>query len=464
MSDDQLNNDLKSRIKQVFDNYQDGTANEGWALLREKYPEKERKPVVAWLWRVAGAAALLLAVLSTGLWLNFQHPPKNRAVANVKKAVPANTATHATPLIAKTSRIAPALEANSTHLKQTKQVIAAYSIAIASPLGTNAAKSKGKLANTNNAISLYHAGGQLKNAVAVNISKTSTTNFIIHTDTVKPALKLAPATAMATTAAIKPAPAANQTIVTAKKPAKSIESMFDNDNKYNAMQTAEEAKLKYKRVAFGIYAATYVNYAKGSTNQFNSGGGLTVDIKLTDNLSISTGLSIAQNSLSFNNSSAAAATTVLAAATSHNFQNETGYALEEINPTSKNLNASLVDLDVPVDLKYVFDPKKGNIYVAAGLSSGTFINESYNYSYNYTASNNSFVQPPQQSSNHSTFDNFYLAKMLNVSFGVGYPLGKSQLIIEPFFKYPLDGLGDQHILFGSGGLNLKLNFDPPKKR
>jgi hypothetical protein len=54
--------------------------------------------------------------------------------------------------------------------------------------------------------------------------------------------------------------------------------------------------------------------------------------------------------------------------------------------------------------------------------------------------------------------------MLNVSFGMGYPLGKSnRLIIEPFLKYPLDGLGAQQIRFGAGGLNLKINFKGTKK-
>jgi len=43
-------------------------------------------------------------------------------------------------------------------------------------------------------------------------------------------------------------------------------------------------------------------------------------------------------------------------------------------------------------------------------------------------------------------------------------LGKNHLVIEPFLKYPLNGLGDQHILFGSGGINLKFNFDAGKQR
>ncbi len=41
MSDEQLDNEFKKRIKEVFDHYEDDTAPAGWALLREKYPEKQ---------------------------------------------------------------------------------------------------------------------------------------------------------------------------------------------------------------------------------------------------------------------------------------------------------------------------------------------------------------------------------------------------------------------------------------
>jgi len=41
--DDQFDKDLKKRVREVFDNYEDATADKGWALLREKYPEKAKK-------------------------------------------------------------------------------------------------------------------------------------------------------------------------------------------------------------------------------------------------------------------------------------------------------------------------------------------------------------------------------------------------------------------------------------
>jgi hypothetical protein len=48
--------------------------------------------------------------------------------------------------------------------------------------------------------------------------------------------------------------------------------------------------------------------------------------------------------------------------------------------------------------------------------------------------------------------------MLNLAIGFGYPVGNNRLILEPFLKYPLDGLGSQNLRFGAGGINLKFNF------
>ena len=41
--DDQLDNDLRDRIREVFDNYEDTTADEGWLLLRERFPVQEKR-------------------------------------------------------------------------------------------------------------------------------------------------------------------------------------------------------------------------------------------------------------------------------------------------------------------------------------------------------------------------------------------------------------------------------------
>lgn len=188
-------------------------------------------------------------------------------------------------------------------------------------------------------------------------------------------------------------------------------------------------------------------------------------MRITGNLKLSTGLAIAQNRLNYNDNNlpnptqheAAFAGLAAAAALSSGksltgdgtMQSMVRYATT-LNGT-KNYNASLVGFDIPVNLKYEFNPKKTDSYIAAGVSSGTFITETYRSVYTYSTVS-------KESDTHNSFSGFDLAKTLNVSFGVGYPLGKNRLIIEPFFKYPLDGLGAQQIKFGASGVNLRLHF------
>jgi len=239
-----------------------------------------------------------------------------------------------------------------------------------------------------------------------------------------------------------------------------MQQLFDKEDKAKKNTQVQQAAVN--KFALGIYAASYVNYAKGSQRQFNNGAGISSDIRLTDNLSISTGVAIGQNTLAYNNNTPSPLPSALIAANSRNFM-ASASMLPLVVPASKNFNANLVNLDVPVNLKYNFNPQTNNTYFAAGLSSGTFINESYNTTYSYNAPGNSSILQSQDAS-HKSFDNFYFAQMLNVAFGLGYPLGKNQLVIEPFFKYPLNGLGDQHLLFGSGGINLKFNFESGKSK
>jgi hypothetical protein len=243
---------------------------------------------------------------------------------------------------------------------------------------------------------------------------------------------------------------------------KANKTLFANDEG----QTEKKSERTDKAVRFGVYAATYFNYAKGSNNQLNVGAGVSSDIKLSKNLNLSTGVAIAQNSLSYANQtpvnspqlSATAAPKVgnfSAAAANESF-------FSAAIPTVKNYNASLVGLDVPINLKYEFDPEKSGTYVSLGLSSGTFINETYTYSYNQTAPFSANSAQVADQSTHESFNSFYFAKTLNFSFGTGYALGRNKLIIEPFLKYPLDGLGSEQLKFGAGGINLKFNFQAKK--
>ena len=487
MSDEQLNDKLKRHMRQVFDQYEDDTADEGWKLLRERYPEKKNDRPVIWLWRMGAVAALLLAFLGVGLWFYSNRGVKPVVAVKNNKAgqapamatnKPANNGNSAERISAQ-KPVAPAITQKSENIAGTESAATTKPYALAPATNVNkkpvniASSASSSNTNTiaatqpvnqNSTISTANAvkAATSSNMVAISPVQTKSapaSNNNLNNTPITPFNNTTTATITQSAAVAATPPATTAAPVTPAKPNKSIESMFDNDKTQSA-QNIDLKKPIDKKVLFSVYAATYVNYAKGSNKEFNAGGGVTTDIKITPNLSISTGLSVGQNSLAYSSSGGASTaqfTAPAAASYSHNLQNA-AFPFNEVQaPTSTGLNVGLLNLDVPINFKYTFNPEKNNLYVIAGVSSGTFINESYNYTYNYAGSTLVPTQTETQNSQRS-FESFYFGSMLNLSFGFGYPLGKTKLFFEPFLKYPINGLGDQHILFGSGGLNLKLNF------
>ena len=484
--DDPLDNELRNRIREVFDHYEDTSADEGWLLLREKFPEKARRRPAVWLWW-ASAAAVALLFLGIGLWL-ANKPVNNNTTAGNKKIKPDSAV-----ILAGTGQ-----PENSNTLKDS---IAAkkqqQSLAANGGTGNPAApnnnlsylsklNSTGNSAivtvNKNNAVINYpqpaatitiqqlqtaNTGNDAnKNNSAFNAdSATSNNNIIANSKALNAAAIAARIKRMADSAET-----ANNTVKPKPKPAvNSPMELFANDNNLRSNTPVEKTKSNDKLVRFSIYAATYFNYAKGSSNQLNAGAGITTDIRLTHNLKFSTGVAIAQNTMAYNRQSQipvspSTLSDVAASANLSVYSYKAQGAFLASTPNLKTYDANLVGLDIPMNLKYMFNPDKNDTYVSAGLSSGTFINETYTYNYNVSAPVSSENAQTQGVSTKNNFNGFYFAKTLNFAFGVGYPLGKTnRLIIEPFVKYPLDGVGSQQLKFGAGGLNLKFNFTSPKK-
>jgi hypothetical protein len=299
--------------------------------------------------------------------------------------------------------------------------------------------------------------GKKADSVKSILQQTNTQQFANN-----PAVQPPANTSQTNTAPITAVPS----VIKVKQKTSSMESLLASDHDQPKKPDIETDE---RRVKFSVYAATFFNYAKGSQNQVNAGAGFTSDIKLSKNLRLSTGLALAQNTLNYNKnqpSNGAAAVSFSPSLTTAYNNTTADFTKVSSAPSFKNYNANLIGLDIPVNLKYEFNPQKNDTYISAGLSSGTFINEAYTASYSYPGLAQAAGVQPQTSdeTTHKSFNSFYFAKTLNVAFGVGYPLGKSnKLIIEPFLKYPLDGLGSQQIKFGAGGLNLKLNFTTHKK-
>ncbi|MEO3404584.1 outer membrane beta-barrel protein [Mucilaginibacter sp. CAU 1740] len=504
--DDQLDNDLRNRISEVFDNYEDTTADEGWLLLRERFPmqEKQRRPVYLW-W--AGAAAALLLFLSIGLWVvshknGVNNGSQSLSVKPVKPIQPQNNQVDtATTQPAVTS--APAADLASTKQQTTVQQNAQAPVQHTNPLsgaqagGQNTIAQNGKqpakavvtqpginvkqftpvqVPAVNNGLPVASAKVPAQQPVqAADNNNLNTSPSVKKQDSVKSIL---PKNNQPQFAATQQPPAANSQNNATQAPANKPESPIRVKPKVNSMEAllaSEDNKPKKtdeitneKRVKFSVYAATFFNYAKGSQNQVNAGAGFTSDIRLSKNIKLSTGLAIAQNTLSYdkNQPSNERLLASFSPALTTAYNNVADFSKVAASPSIKSYNAKLVGLDIPVNIKYEFNPQKNDTYFSAGVSSGTFVNEAYTASYSYPglAQAAGVQQQTTDETTRKSFNSFYFAKTLNLAFGIGYPLGKTnRLIIEPFVKYPLDGLGSQQIKFGAGGLNLKLNFTTHKK-
>lgn len=521
---DKLDNDLKNRIREVFDHYEDDTANAGWELLRQRFPEEKKRRVVAWWWY--SAAAVLLLCLGT--W--FFYPQNttqqtfsrhkttvNKTGANNSETTPVNNgeavAINKGKVASSEANQTTALSSDATDQQQANTT--SVKAAAASITGNKGTGNK-TLAEPMNGTLFMAARGPYKNRlpgkneIATSQSQVVITPEKITNDGLFNAVKTDQGFARinqqrvvasqsasvadsveSTTAkmAVAQQPAkANQASVVVQKTDPVLKMIAADDARRQAMAKNATGNKKSetvkgdRSVIMSLYAGTYFNYAKGSQSQLGVGGGFSSDFRISDNFKISTGVSIGQNRLSYSsdntipqqitNQALAMVNKSAAAMASYSLVT----SLRSATPEVQTYNASLVGLDIPLNIKYQFNPKKNDTYISAGISSGTFINETYHSAYTnsnnvYPSVNNSLslsavnsvTQQTQENTSSQHFGSFDFARTLNVSFGMGYPLGRNRLVIEPFLKYPLSGLGTQDIKFGASGINLKLSFSTSKK-
>ena len=481
--DDPLDNDLRNRIREVFDNYDDEYADEGWQLLREKYPKKARRSPVLWLW-LGPAAAILLLFLGI-LLLNKKPEKENKLVGN-KPAINHPIVKSIEPQKNSNNIVDKADNAGNTAADSVINNLQKQKLANNQPANysrnniTKANKPSIEMSNAianNNGIADKKIGGNIQPPVS-----NTEQNFAAISPTKTTEKQTVGIAKIDNTSKIDSSANASTQSMATVKPNNGV-NMLDESKQPNKTVFAENEVPKNKRdlgyrgraISFGIYAATYVNYASKSNNQINEGIGISSDIRLSRKLNLSTGIAIGQNSLNYNgqlppeqskllapaNSSANSAVSNKASALA-----APAYAANAFfaaTPSLKNYTASLVGLEIPINMKYKFNPEKSATFVSIGVSSGTFINERYTSTYAYTTPFASNLSQTTNQSLQQKFNSFYFAKTLNFSFGKGYRLSGNDLIIEPFLKYPIEGLGSQQIKFGSGGVNLKFNFQGKRR-
>jgi hypothetical protein len=441
--------ELTDKISQVFDDFEDASAAHGWQELRKKYPEKHSRPVLMW-WTTAAAGLLLFC----GIWFFASDTHTNQLSSDKPTSQPQSDSYSENSLLKRR---------NTDVIPDKKERERASSAQIelrAVPADKDSwprTAPEGLSASANGRIE--HAPRTVVNTLSLSSIKPLS---IGGTDPQQsPLITLPKPSEIDLKIPGSSALRDSAVHVQAKLLALARPSLVDDDHHHKVRELPySPAKTTSPKNMLSFYAGSFVNYAIGSESRVNFGAGFTSDIKLGNKLRLSTGLALANNSLSYNNSVPTGADDRLSFDLQPSF---TGIGNNNLTTVTK-YDASLLALDIPVNVKYLIIPENNKLYMLAGFSSGTYLNEKYSLSYKKYNPAGFYAGQDQGSTVETQFQAFDFARTLNVSVGYSTPLGRKQSItVEPFLKYPLGGLGSENLRFGSTGLNIKLNFSDLKK-
>ncbi len=419
---------IAAKIRQVFDDFEDPASNEAWLELRKKYPEEKRRPLFFW---ISSAAAVL--ILISGLWIYIPEIKMDSVTDKNNTAIESRKTESETqssvPKLTVPAPVSSKLIAKELQPSSDKKLgsIPNSTFSVAEKLIFNRPSDYSKISDRM-VISAKDSASTYENPIAKS-SKT------IEEPTIKQdTMVLAIGEVTKTDYNLKPKP---------------------EELKIPEEKGKKSEKSGKKNFSLSVYAGSFINYAEGSENNVNVGAGLSSDFRISKNLRISTGLNLSKNSLAYNQNEPANKY--------GSFQDANASIVGTLVALS-NYEAELLGLDIPVNIKYLFNPQKSSTYFLAGLSSGTYLSEKYavkQSNFNSFVGTSAVANKQEISRQMKDFD---LMRTLNVSFGFNTRLNKKQsLTIEPFLKYPLGGLGSENIRFGASGINVKLNFNTAKK-
>jgi len=421
---------LRDRITNVFDNYEGSSADAGWALLREKYPEKDNKRPWAWWW--FGVAAGLLLIAGTAFWLTDKTPN-----AAVKPLVSAQTKKQ-TDDNAAANTITPVAQQQTIVSNQKSTIQAASAVGVSGRV-TKEVKNQTSHSEEITQQSITKAVANRNPEIASQVPQSIPVAIQDSRNLKK---------TMAVVTVVKSNNSTGDSSATKKDTAA---------KKAILAKTTPKAKVKYegKKVFLGVFASAYYNFHDDfvQNNPINVGGGVSADIRLSDGVKLSTGLGVFQNSANYYPSTAV-------------YQ-----PIYYSNYYGSYFTAKLLTLELPVSLK-VNITKRGD-YLAGGFSSAAYITENYRQTYypiniivylpntpNSGGYLNYYLPPDNITQKH--FNTLIWGKSLDLAAGIVYPLGNNQIVFEPFLKYPFNRGNENPFAYGSAGLNLRFTFGSGK--
>jgi hypothetical protein len=227
----------------------------------------------------------------------------------------------------------------------------------------------------------------------------------------------------------------------------------DNSDEINSI-TVQKSDLRTLKPEVSILANTNFGFSKAEDGvPVGFAAGVSSSFSLSRKLSMNSGIIVAHQNLNIK---------------------ETGSSLtleSAVGAVQEITQANLLTLDIPVNFQYHFrELNKIDSFISVGISSILYLEQIF------TTTNRQLVEEVTESEDGSiiitkniseqktksskpAFSGFDPASLLNVSLGFQRPLSsQSEIIIEPFLKYPLSSLTTQNAKFGYGGIQVKVVF------
>jgi hypothetical protein len=452
-----VDEELVSQIKTVFENYDDDSSENGWAKLREKYPEKESKKLPFW-WISGIAAAILIALglfltldksaqkIDSGQQIVKQQPIikqkidsiiNSPSIANKEEIKPVKNLTENTvdkaPIVKpKTVSKAPLWE-NSIIVDLKKETVIAK---VEQPI-KNETITNQKVAVIQNPIH--------QNAV---VNKVDTAQKINNQNQV----------------------IANNNGTVVKDPVivkKTTEQFLNDQSKILAQKPKEETKTKEIKSSIEVFSGTFLNYYGNNAAKLNAGIGVNANVKLTKSLFVSFGAGISQNKIDYQKSIPSEVSRSMSSYSADavvSSPNNNPGAFNSTTISDISVNAQLLNFDIPVSLKY-YPTKKQNFYIATGINSNTYLSQKYTYGYNLSNKNVLGITQTakQEETERSKVNGFDFATSAIFAIGINQNIGNNSLTFEPYFKPAIGNMGEKNLRINTVGLNLKFNFTSSKK-
>jgi hypothetical protein len=129
---------------------------------------------------------------------------------------------------------------------------------------------------------------------------------------------------------------------------------------------------------------------------------------------------------------------------------------------AESIDADCRVLDIPLNLKYSFlESPKRTLFASAGVSSYFMLKEKYTLILDKNPGGYPAYSNPSYAYKNK---NQHLLNVLNLSVGIAKPISKqTSLVIEPYARFPLTGVGQGKVNLKSVGLSLQLQYNLKKR-